>query len=270
MEIMTIMSLVVVGIFIGLMVTLIGGGGGALKIPILVFGFGLTLKQSAPISLISMIFTSFFGSVSHIRHKNVHFQGGLLAVTGTLIGTGVGVFIHGLINELVLARSFGILMFLMIYPMWVKMRSKHEKLNSQEICREVCILQHPFRYGWFITAMIFFIGLISGISAGLFGVSGVVTLIVGFYLIGIKPKVIVGTSIFILLFKSLSGLFWYAMSTSLSWDIIIALGVGNSIGALLGPGLLAKFDTEKVEFYLERAFIGIIILLGILFLFKKV
>ena len=154
-----------------------------------------------------MIFTSLFGSISHIKHKNVHWKGGLLAVAGALIGTGLGTHISTIAPELILTRAFGILMFIMVYPMWIEMSSKHEKLDDEEMSRNIHILANPFSHGWFITIMIFLIGLGSGTAAGLFGVSGVVTLIVGFYLIGVKAKVIVGTSIFILFFKALSGFF---------------------------------------------------------------
>ena len=258
------------GIFVGFLVTFIGGGGGAIYIPLLVFGFGMTMKQAVPLSLATMIFTSFFGSISHYKQGHIHWRGGILAVCGALIGTGLGAYISTIASELVLRRAFGILMFIMIYPMYLEIKGRKQRETSKELIEDIHILDHPFQHGWFITIMIFLIGMASGTAAGLFGVSGVVTLIVGFYLIGVKPKVIVGTSIFILFFKALSGFLWHLSLAHINWTIVLLLALGTSIGSFFGPFVLSKIHHEKAENMLEKIFIVIIAVLGFLFLFKPI
>ena len=259
-----------IGFLVGILVTFIGGGGGAIYIPLLMFGFGLTLKEAVPISLGTMIFTSFFGSISHYRHGNIHLRGGLLAVVGALIGTGLGSFISTIAPENILERAFGVLMLIMIWPMLLEMRAQKEKISKKEIAEEVNLLEHPLARGWPTALAIFFIGLTSGTSAGLFGVSGVVTLIIGFYLIKIKPKVIVGTSIFILFFKAFSGFLWHLSRIEIDWGIMLLLALGTSFGGFFGPRILAKCNHEKVDCVLEKVFIIIIFSIGILFLTKPI
>lgn len=166
-------------------------------------------------------------------------------------------------------------MLILTYPMYLEMRSI-ESIDGEEsekkTLREINILEHPFSHGFFITTMIFIIGLFSGISAGLFGVSGVVSLIVGFYLIKIKPKIIVGTSVFILFFKALSGFLWHIplMEVNLRWDIILLLGLGTSTGGLLGPWLLSIVHHKRAEQILEIIFVVIVAGIGFVFLFKPI
>lgn len=260
----------ILGVFVGFLVTFIGGGGGAIYIPLLVFGFGLTLKEAVPISLATMIFTSFFGSISHYKQGHIHLRGGALAVAGALIGTGIGTYISTLAPEWILQRAFGVLMFIMIYPMYLEIKGRKQRETSKELTEDIHILDHPFQHGLFMAIMIFLIGMVSGTSAGLFGVSGVVTLIVGFYLIGIKPKVIVGTSIFILFFKALSGFLWHMKLAHVNWTIVLLLALGTSTGGFFGPWVLAKLHSEKAENFLEKVFIAIIAVLGFLFLFKPI
>lgn len=267
---LSLLLLPILGVFVGFLVTFIGGGGGAIYIPLLMFGLGFTFKEAVPISLATMIFTSLFGSISHYREGNVHLKGGMLAVAGAILGTGFGTFISVIAPELILQRAFGVLMLIMIYPMYLEVKGRKEELTAEEISEEIHILDNPFQHGSFVTIMIFLIGFASGTSAGLFGVSGVVSLIVGFYLIGIKPKVIVGTSIFILFFKALSGLLWHLSYSGVNWTIVILLGIGTSTGGLLGPVILSRIHHEKAENMLEIIFIGIIATLGIIFLFNPV
>ncbi len=267
---MPILLLPILGIFVGALVTFIGGGGGAIYIPLLVFVFGLTFKEAIPISLATMIFTSFFGSISHYRQGNVHLRGGLVTAAGAVMGTGVGTYISTIAAELVLQRAFGVLMIIMAYPMYIEIRARQEREPAAEIAREIDLLEHPFRHGLCTTVLIFLIGLVSGTSAGLFGVSGVVTLVVGFYLIGITPTLIVGTSIFVLLFKAVSGLAWHFTAAHVNWTIVVWLGTGTSIGGFLGPEVLARIHPEKAENLLQSIFLAIVVIIGIVFLVKPV
>lgn len=256
----------IIGFFTGFLVTFMGGGGGAVYIPLLVLVFGLHFKDAVPISLATMIFTSFSGSISHYRQGNVHLRGGILASVAAVIGTGLGTYISTIAPEALLQKAFGLLLLVMIYPMWLEIKGRREKISERELEEEIHILEHPFDHGKFITFMIFFTGLTSGTSAGLFGVSGVVTLIVGFYLIGVKAKVIVGTSIFILFFKALSGFLWHIAFSGVNWMIVILLALGTSTGGFIGPIILSGMHHEKAENMLEWIFIGIIAVLGIIFL----
>ena len=189
-----------------------------------------------------------------------------MASIASILGTGFGTYISTIAPETILQRAFGLLLLAMIYPMWLEIRGRKEKLDREELEKEIHILEHPFDHGRFIASMIFLTGFASGVSAGLFGVSGVVTLIVGFYLIGVKAKVIVGTSIFILFFKALSGFLWHIAFSDINWTIVILLSLGTAIGGFIGPIVLERMHHEKAENMLEWVFIGIIAVLAIIFL----
>ena len=263
---MPLYVLPVIGIFVGAFVTFIGGGGGAIYIPLLVFLCGLSFKEAVPVSLATMIFTSFFGSISHYRQGHVHLKGGLLTAAGAVFGTGIGTYISTVAPELVLRKAFGVLMLLMIFPMYMEIQARRKAEPAEEIARDVDLLEHPFRHGLPKAVGIVLIGLVSGTAAGVFGVSGVVTLIVGFYLIGITPTIIVGTSIFILLFKAASGLLWHMATGPVYWPAALWLGLGTSIGGFLGPEILARMHSKTAENVLETIFLVIVVALGILFL----
>ena len=69
---LSLFLLPILGIFVGFLVTFIGGGGGAIYIPLLMFGLGFTFKEAVPISLATMIFTSFFNAVTSFYLKASH------------------------------------------------------------------------------------------------------------------------------------------------------------------------------------------------------
>ena len=82
---------VLIGLAAGVVAGLLGVGGGALFVPALTLGLGLTQLDAEATSLLAIIPVALVGAWRQRSHGNVHLREGVLvglpAVAGVLIGT---------------------------------------------------------------------------------------------------------------------------------------------------------------------------------------
>lgn len=87
----TLIALVPIGLFIGMLSGLFGVGGGFLLVPVLRVFFGIPYELAVGSVLMQSAITSSFGTRHHIRLGHVHLTLGGLLITGTLFGAEAGV-----------------------------------------------------------------------------------------------------------------------------------------------------------------------------------
>ncbi|CRF51928.1 sulfite exporter TauE/SafE family protein [Helicobacter ailurogastricus] len=87
-------TLIAIGVLTGIFAISLGIGGGVLMVPLLSYYLGLTPKQSVPLSLFFVVFSSISGVVSlyqsHILQWQ-YLQWGLLVGVGSVLGVLLGV-----------------------------------------------------------------------------------------------------------------------------------------------------------------------------------
>ena len=113
------------GLLIGLLVSMFGGGGGGLFVPVLILIFGITPQVAIATSLAAVLPTSLVSSFSHFRQGNVDIRTGLILGIGGIIGTLIGATIANMIPPRDLQLILGIFTLIMIISM---LRSLIEKL----------------------------------------------------------------------------------------------------------------------------------------------
>lgn len=86
----TIAFLLVTGLFVGVASGLLGVGGGALMVPLLVIGLGMPQHLAQGTSLAAMVPGGAAGTVAHIRKRSVRWDAVLGLVPGITSGTWVG------------------------------------------------------------------------------------------------------------------------------------------------------------------------------------
>jgi uncharacterized protein len=249
------------GFLIGLLVSMLGGGGGGLFVPVLTLIFGIPTQVAVATSLASVLPTTLFGATSHYREGNVDIRTGLILGIGGILGTIIGAYLANMLPSIFLRQILGVFMLIMLVPMVhsALKRRKNTVKNEQGNTNRTVLA--PLKGVKRIIASLF--GVASGLMAGLFGISGTPPVTAGLYSLGLPAIMVVGTSVFVLIFNSAAGIGSYYVLGRLDIPLIILLGGGAAIGAFLGPILLKKIDPNTIETIYAPLFISIGLIFGI-------
>jgi uncharacterized protein len=233
------------GFLIGLFVSMLGGGGGGLYVPVLTLLFGVPTQVAVATSLASVLPTSAAGAFSHHREGNVDIRTGLILGIGGIMGTLIGAYIANMIPSILLRKILGVFTLIMMIPMVYSALKRRENTDERkkgdEGKKESARLTGPKR------VIASFFGVAGGIMAGVFGISGTPPVVIGLYSLGLPAVLVVGTSVFVLIFNSVAGIGGYFLLGRLDLTLIILLGGGAVVGAFLGPKLLKKIDPMTIE-----------------------
>ena len=248
------------GFLVGLLVTTFGGGGGFFYVPALTIFFGVPTQIAVATSLASIIPTTISGSLSHYKENNVNIPIGLILGMGGIFGALLGTYISNQISPDLLGRLFGILMIALVIPMALSSRRRARNAGDKVIYTEKITPRKGVLGSLF--------GLLSGTMAGMFGISGTPPVIAGLYILGLPAPSVVGTSIFILLFNAVSGLFGHIALGQFDLKLVVLLCSGSVVGAYLGPNLLGRIDSKNLERVFGPLFILIMFLMGLVMAFR--
>jgi len=110
---LSIYLLPLAGLVIGLLISLMGGGGGIFYVGMLTGLFAISMDQAVSVSLATIIPTTMAASISHYRAGNVKLKTGFLLVAGGIIGVVAGSYLITIIPVKVLKIIFGIFLLVM-------------------------------------------------------------------------------------------------------------------------------------------------------------
>jgi len=106
----TIVLVVAIGLFAGVLAGLFGVGGGILFVPTLTLGLGLTQIHAEATSLLAIIPTVAAGTWRQQRYGNVRWRPAVIIGLVAIAGVEAGVVVAETLPEHVLRRLFGVLM----------------------------------------------------------------------------------------------------------------------------------------------------------------
>lgn len=98
------------GVGVGTLAGLIGIGGAAMTVPLLILGFGLAPKTAISTSLAVTIFIGVVGAAGYVAAGFDQFQGLVPLIAGSMIGAWVGVRVRERLSEVVIQRAFAVFM----------------------------------------------------------------------------------------------------------------------------------------------------------------
>ncbi len=255
----TLIFLPLAGFLIGFFVTMVGAGGGAIALPILVLFFDIPTQVAVVASLALVAPITLTGSISHYREKNINLTYGVLFGVGGLIGAYLGASLSNTLSDLLLERIFGVFILAFGIPMLIISKKRKSKLNSTQEMRVENL--RSFSIGGILIGLFF--GFFSGVMTGLLGISGAPPVIAGLYILGLPAKMIVGTSVFALLFNAISGLISHLEFGNVDLSLLALLGSGAVVGAFIGPMYLGKLKNNLLEKAYGPFFLVIIFLVGV-------
>ncbi|MFW9779165.1 MAG: sulfite exporter TauE/SafE family protein [Candidatus Heimdallarchaeota archaeon] len=281
-------SLVIVGFFIGIIAAMVGIGGGALVVPILIFFYGLSTPQASATSSFVIIFTAGSGTLTYLRQRRIDLRSGFFLAVVAIPFALVGAFLAETTNEDFLTVTFGVFLILLaIQKLAAKSKSENssvpltEKSNtttgnnngeSGTITKKRLLPQpveprliiddknEQFRYEVKLYNVIKW-GFIGGLMGGMLGIGGGVIFVPVLSEIGgIPPHIAVATSTFVVLFNALSSSVGrFLFGENIIFDFVLPLAIGTVSGARLGALRVRRISARRIImiFYLIVLFVGV-------------
>jgi len=265
--------IVVLGFLVGLLSGMFGVGGGFLTTPLLIF-YGIPPTVAVASAATQITGASVSGVMVHMRRGGVDLKMGGVMIVGGLLGSfaGAGMFrllqssgqidvVIGLLYVLILGW-IGTLMFIDSLKTLGYLKTKQAGEARPRHNRWVASLPLRWRFhgsGLYISPIApFVLGFAAGTLTVFLGIGGGFILVPAMiYLLGMPTRVVIGTSLVMILSVSAATTMVHAMTTR-AVDVVLAglLLVGGVIGAQYGALLTLRMKPD-----LMRLALSIIILL---------
>ena len=254
------------GGLVGVLSGMFGVGGGFLMTPLLFF-IGIPPAVAVATEANQIVASSFSGVLAHVKRRNVDFKMGGVLLIGGLIGAAVGVLVFNYLKSLgqvdllvklcyvIFLGVVGGLMFIeSLRALRKSKRISASKLRKKRTWIHALPLKMRFRVsGLYISAIPpVLVGIVVGILAAIMGVGGGFVMVPAMiYLLGMPTKVVVGTSLFQIIFVTAFTTMLHA-TTNYTVDMVLAvlLLVGGVIGAQFGTMIGAKLKAEQLRILL--------------------
>jgi len=247
---------------VGFLSGLFGVGGGFLMTPLLIF-IGIPPAVAVATEANQIVASSVSGVLAHWRRGNVDLKMGVLLLLGGVIGSSFGVWLFTLLKglgqiDLVIKLSYvvflGIIGSLMLIESINAMRASKKKQQKRSHSHN---WMHglPFKMRFrksrlYISAILpIIIGIFVGILSAIMGVGGGFVMVPAMiYLLGMPTAVVVGTSLFQIIFVTANVTVLQAVS-NYAVDIVLALLllIGGVIGAQFGARFGGRMQGEQLR-----------------------
>lgn len=261
---MNVFTIVGLGAAVGMLSGIFGVGGGFLMTPLLIF-LGVPAAVAVGTEANQIVASSVSGVMAHWRRGNVDFKMGAVLLVGGLTGSTIGVALFALLRELgqidvVIRLSFiiflgmiGSLMLVESIRAIVKSRqpgAKRGKLHQHNWLHGLPFKMRFRKSKLYISALLpFGVGAFVGVLSAIMGVGGGFIMIPAMiYLLGMPTSVVVGTSLFQIIFVTANVTFLQSVQTQ-TVDIVLAglLLFGAVIGAQFGTRVGAMLKGEQLR-----------------------
>jgi uncharacterized protein len=266
------------GGLVGILSGLFGVGGGFLITPLL-FMAGIPPAVAVATSASQIVASSFSALLAHLQRKNVDIPMGGVLLVGGIVGSALGVVVFNtlkamgqvdLLVKLCYVVFLGIVGGLMltesIRALWrvrkgaAPVRRKHNWVHSLPF-------KMKFRVSGLYISVIppVLVGLLVGVLAAIMGVGGGFIMVPAMiYLLGMPTKVVIGTSLFQIIFVTAFTTLLHA-TTNYTVDIVLALLliIGGVIGAQIGTRIGTRLRAEQLRILLSVLVLAVCIQLAL-------
>lgn len=258
------------GGFVGLLSGIFGVGGGFLMTPLLIM-FGIPPTVAAASDSNQIVGASTSGCLAHYRLGNVDFKMGLLLLVGGVLGGYAGVEVIKLLramgnaNFLINVTYVLMLGFVGVYMFIDSVQGVRKKPSNDQPVRPVKKSKYavmmeklPFQTNFeksgvrMSTLMPLALGVFVGVLSAIMGVGGGFIMVpVMVYLLRMPMHVVVGTSLFQILFTCINVTILQSY-TNHTVDFVLALLLllGSTIGAQFGARLSKRLKGEQLKILL--------------------
>ena len=269
-----------IGLIVGLLSGMFGVGGGFLITPLLFF-IGIPPAVAVATSANQIVASSFSAILAHLRRGTVDCPMGFALMCGGLAGSTVGVYVFNLLRQLgqvdllvnlfyvVFLGLIGALMFIESLNAIRRARVQGPRPRARRTRRD-WVHAMPLRVR-FRTSKLYIsvfppliVGFFVGVLSAIMGVGGGFVIVPAMiYILGMPTKVVVGTSLFQILFVSAYTTMMHAYSShTVDTVLAVLLIVGGVIGAQIGSRIGLLLKAEQVRILLATLVLAVCLKLG--------
>jgi uncharacterized membrane protein YfcA len=255
---------------VGLLSGIFGVGGGFLMTPLLIM-MGIPPTVAAASDSNQIVGASTSGTLAHFRHGNVDIKMGLLLLIGGVVGGTVGVQIIAMLRKMgnadfLISITYVLMLGFVGGYMFLEslqaMRKSSEPKAAEPVQREslyaklirIMPLQVDFHRSGIRLSMFmpFVLGILVGVLAAIMGVGGGFIMVpVMVYLLRMPMHVVVGTSLFQILFTCMNvTVMQAAQNHTVDFILALLLLLGSAIGAQFGAKVGKKLGGEHLKILL--------------------
>ncbi len=269
--------IILLGGAVGMLSGMFGVGGGFLTTPLLIF-YGIPPTVAAASASTQVTGASVSGVFAHLRRDGVDFRMGSVLVVGGLVGTlfGAALFellaqwgqIDTVINILYVLMLGGIGGLMARESLQAVLATKRgEQVPTRKRRHHPLVASLPGRWRFYKSGLYIsplaplLLGFVTGIMTMLLGVGGGFIMVPAMlYLLGMSANVVVGTSLFQILFVTMSSTFVHSLTTK-AVDIVLTIFL--LIGSVTGAQLGARFAQRMRPEYLRLLLATIVLLVAL-------
>lgn len=238
-------------IFVGIAVGLLGAGGSILTVPIFVYIGNMSAQDAISMSLFVVSITSLMGSLRYILRQWVNVQLALIFIVFGSIAAFFGARLSFLVSEKTLLLLFSILMLFIGFLLFFK---DGDEIETDFECKPRIM---PAALA----------STVLGVLTGFLGVGGGFLIVPTLAIImRCSMKSAVGTSLIIIFVNALSGFAGHLWIRTIDWNTAITYAIGTTFGALIG----SLFAGRLPDRLLRKIFSGLVVLTGIFVLFQNI
>ena len=265
---------------VGVLSGLFGVGGGFLITPLLFF-IGIPPGVAVATGSNQVVASSISGVLAHLKRKAVDIPMGLVLLVGGVGGAGAGIVVFNWLQslgqiDLVVQLSYvlflgfiGLLMAQEGLRAWRRARKpggKRVKRHQHHWVHNLP-LKMKFRTSGLYISIIppVLVGFIVGVLAAIMGVGGGFIMVPAMiYILGMPTKVVIGTSLFQVIFVSAFTTMAHAV-TNQSVDVVLAflLIAGGVVGAQVGTRLSGRLKAEELRLLLALLVLAVAVKLAL-------
>lgn len=248
------MTTILIGaLVIGLALGMLGSGGSAITVPVLVYLVGHGAKESIAESMAIVGLISIAAAIPYAKARLIDWRSVWFFGVPGMFGTFIGAWLGGLSADAIQLVVFGFVLIVAAYSMLRKSKNG-ESADDPDVRTRV--LPQAWKVG--------IEGAIVGIVTGFVGVGGGFLIVPALVLLGNLPmRLAIGTSLVIIAAKSAIGFAKYEQylishdSTVNAQTILVFVLIGV-VGSLVGRAINAQMN----QLVLKRVFAAFLVLLG--------
>ncbi len=241
-----------IGLFIGLILGMLGAGGSLLSLPTFVYILHIPAKEAIAANLGVVGITAFVGAVRHYRAGNI--QGRVAITFGifSMLGSYSGARLSALVMGTTQLAVFATVVLLSAALMFRDAKApKGPKAEGHPVVRALLVV---------------FVALIVGGIAGFIGTGGgflIVTTMVMVFRLPMHQAV--GTSLTVITMNAMAGFSGYLGQVEVPWVTLGVFATFTVSGILIGTHLIQYVAHER----LRRAFAFLLLVMGALILYQN-
>ena len=263
------------GLIVGLLSGLFGVGGGFLMTPLLIM-LGIPSTVAAATDSNQIVAASTSGTYAHWKVGNVDFKMGFYLLVGGFVGGLVGVeaikILRAMGNaDFVIKITYVLMLGIVGTYMFIESLSSMRKKKTEEITavkeskiaaflKSLPLQTHFQKSGVTHSVLVpIVLGAFVGVLAAIMGVGGGFLMVpVMFYILKMPMHVIVGTSLFQILFTCIEVTFLQSYTNhTVDFTLAVLLLLGSTIGAQAGAIFGRKLKGEQLKVLLAAIVLAV-------------